>query len=146
MPAFSGPRIGPTTEFSWPASILPPQGSLDEESLLALIEVLARYTAPNALRDCGAYYSPVAFMGEGATVYAGKLSDIPALVASQHGTAFTPNNIRPADRSWLIYTDYDLEATRVSGSTEVIDAVCADDYLDTVRCGGSLNTKGARSV
>jgi hypothetical protein len=77
MPAFSGPRIGPTTEFSWPASILPPQGSLDEESLLALIEVLARYTAPNALRDCGAYYSPVAFMGEGATVYAGKLSDIP---------------------------------------------------------------------
>jgi hypothetical protein len=67
-------------------------------------------------------------------------------VASQHGTAFTPNNIWPADRPWLIYTDYDLEATRVSGSTEVIDAVCADDYLDTVRCGGSLNTKGARSV
>jgi hypothetical protein len=137
IPALSGPRVGPTTDSSWPASILPPpQGSLDEESLLALIEVLAKHTAPTALRDCGAYYGPVAFMGEGATVYAGKLSDVPALVASQHGTGFTPNNIWPADRSWLIYTDFDLEATRVSGSTPVIDAVCANDHLDTVRCGG----------
>jgi hypothetical protein len=135
MPASAGPRIGPTTESSWPASILPPpRGSLDEESLLALIEVLAQHTAPAALADCGAYHGPVAFMGEGAAVYAGRLDDVPALVASQHGTAFTPNNVWPADQSWLIYTDHDLEATRVSGSTEVIDALCADDRIETVRC------------
>jgi hypothetical protein len=84
-------------------------------------------------------------MGEGgATVYAGKLSDVPALVASQRGTAFTPNNIWPADRSWLIYTDFDLEATRVSGSTEVIEALRADDHLDTVRCGGYRRNNGFR--
>lgn len=135
MPAFSGPIIGPTTDSSWPASILPPpQGSLDEESLLALIEVLADHTAPAALRDCAAYYGPVAYME--ATVYAGRLGDVPALVASQPGTAFTPNNIWPADRSWLIYTDFDLEATRVSGSTQLIDALCAEHRLDTLRCGG----------
>ena len=136
IPAVSGPRIGPARDDSWPASILPPpQASLDEESLLALIEVLTQHTAPSALRDCVAYYGPVAFMGEGATVYAGKLSDMPALVASQRGTAVTPNNIWPADRSWLIYTDFDLEATRVSGSAELIDALRADDHLDVVRCG-----------
>jgi hypothetical protein len=56
MPVSAGPRISPTTDSSWPASILPPpQGSLDEESLLALIAVLAKHTAPVALRHCGAY-------------------------------------------------------------------------------------------
>lgn len=65
-----------------------------------------------------------------------KLSDVPALVVSQRGTAFTTSNIWPADRSWLVYTDFDLEATRVSGSTELIGDLCADDRLDTVRCDG----------
>jgi hypothetical protein len=55
-------------------------------------------------------------------------------VRSQRGTQFTPNNIWPADRSWFIYTDSDLLATRISGSTELIAALRADDDLDTVRC------------
>lgn len=136
IPADAGPRLGLTADDSWPVSILPPpQGSLDEESLLALIDVLGASTDPEALRDCAAYYGPVAYMGEGATVYAGELTGLPALVTSHQGAALTPNNVWPADQSWLVYTDYDLEATRVRGPSSLIDALCADDRLDIVRCG-----------
>jgi|SRR5690625_1756894 len=138
LPASSRPHIGPTTADSWPASIVPPpEGSLEEESLQALIAVLSEHTAPAALRDCSAHYGLVLFMaGCVSVVYAGELGDVPALVESRDGTRFTPSNIWPADRSWLVYTDFDLLATRVSGSAELIDALCADTRLDTVRCGG----------
>jgi hypothetical protein len=56
------------------------------------------------------------------------------VVTSQRGTQLTPNDIWPADDSWLVYTDYDLWATRGGGSAALIDALCADHNLDTVRC------------
>jgi hypothetical protein len=60
-----------------------PEGSLDEASPLAPIEVVARHTAPDALRDSGAYFGPVTFFGDNTTVYAGDLRDLPALVNGQ---------------------------------------------------------------
>ena len=45
----------------------------------------------------------------------------------------TPSNIWPKDRAWFLYTDYDLQATKVSGSRELIAALEADDYLETLR-------------
>jgi hypothetical protein len=114
---------------------LPPsEGSLDAASLLALIEVLSRHTTSEALQNCGFYYGAVA-MGGDVSVYAGDLLDLPALVRSQRGTQLTPNNIWPADRCWLVYTDYDLWASRVSGSQQLIDALCEHGDLDTLRCG-----------
>lgn len=44
-------------------------------------------------------------MGEGATVFAGDLRDLAAL-RSERGHQLTPNNMWPADHSWLDYTDY----------------------------------------
>jgi hypothetical protein len=35
----------------------------------------------------------------------------------------------------LVYTDYDLWASRVSGSQQLIDPLCDHGDLDTVRCG-----------
>jgi hypothetical protein len=100
-----------------------------------VIAVVSEHTAKDALADCGLYYGVVAFMNEGATIYAGDLRDLPSLVRSQRGTQLTPNNVWPADHSWLIYTDCDRQATRVSGSQELIDALCEHRDLDTVRCG-----------
>ena len=47
---------------------------------------------------------------------------------------FTPSNIWPADRSWFVYTDYDLWATRISGSQALIDALIEDSEIDAARC------------
>jgi len=135
MPFASWPQVARRKQSSWPVSILPPsEGSLDAASLIALIEVLSRHTAAEAIRNCGFYYGAVAMAGD-IVVYTGDLRDLPALVRSQRGTGLTPNNFWPADRSWLVYTDYDLCATRVSGSRQLIDAVCGHGDLDTVRCG-----------
>ena len=45
----------------------------------------------------------------------------------------SPSNIWPHDHSWIMYTDYDLMATKVSGSKALIAALEADDYLETLR-------------
>jgi hypothetical protein len=135
MPAAAWPAVGPTEQLSWPVSLLPPtEGSLDAESLEVLIAVLTPHTAAQALADCAFYYGAVAFMRDGATVFAGDLRDLPTLVRSARGQQLTPNNIWPGDRSWLIYTDYDLNATRISGSPELIEALCKHQDLDTMQC------------
>ncbi|OBF30370.1 hypothetical protein A5724_24490 [Mycobacterium sp. ACS1612] len=131
IPAAAHPAIGPTGQSSWPVSILPPtEGSLDAESLDGVIAVLAEHTSAHAVADCGFYYGVVAFMPEDATVFAGDLRELSTL-ARIH--TLTPNNIWPADHSWLIYTDYDLNATRVSGSPELVDALRGHRDLDTIR-------------
>lgn len=43
-----------------------------------------------------------------------------------------PNNIWPHDRSWFVYTDYDLPGTKVSGPDQLIASVAADGALETV--------------
>ena len=38
----------------------------------------------------------------------------------------------PDNRSWFVYTDWDLSGTRVSGTAELIDSVVADLELETI--------------
>ena len=44
----------------------------------------------------------------------------------------SPSNIWPEDRSWFVYSDWDLSGTRVSGTAKLIDAVVADLKLETI--------------
>ena len=133
IPIESRPILRPIAGGSWPVSLEPPtEGSLDEESLLALTEVLTRFTAPQA--PC-MFYSGFLIDFDKARVYEGVLGDLMWFVGPREGRIFTPSNFWPADRSWFVYTDYDLCATRVSGSPELIDALSEADGLDTLRCG-----------
>ena len=43
-----------------------------------------------------------------------------------------PNNIWPDDKAWFTYTDYDLWATKVSGSQDLIARILEDDELEGV--------------
>lgn len=133
MPAASWPRIDPIGESSWPANMLPPaEGSLDEESLQALTGVLGEYTDDDAITRCDFYFGCPPFMCEGPKIFTGRLAELRSLVDEAD---FTPSNFWPANRSWFVYTDYDLCATRVSGSPELIHALMQTEDLDTVRCG-----------
>lgn len=132
MPLASGPRIGPTEQSSWPVALLPPaEGSLDEESLQALITMLSRHTPPMALAHCDFYFGCPP-LRDGPRMFTGHLHEVRSLAGN---IGYTPNNMWPADRSWLVYTDYDLCATRVSGSATLIAALAAADNLDSVLCG-----------
>jgi hypothetical protein len=47
--------------------------------------------------------------------------------------AGSPNNFWPEDRVWMVWSDYDLWATRVDGCEELIDVLVADEELKTAR-------------
>ena len=44
----------------------------------------------------------------------------------------SPSNIWPDDRSWFVYTDWDLSGTRVSGSEELVASIVADQRLESI--------------
>lgn len=120
---------------SWPANLRPPcEGSLDEETLARLLDVLAAYSPDGPQTRCLAYYSPLACGDfDAVTMFEGPLADIPTVMDPAQGRHGSPSNIWPQDRSWLVYTDWDLWATRLSGSSVLVDAAIADRELETVR-------------
>nr|WP_052478157.1 hypothetical protein [Kibdelosporangium sp. MJ126-NF4]CEL16508.1 hypothetical protein [Kibdelosporangium sp. MJ126-NF4] len=78
-------------------------------------------------------------MGEfdNRTLLRGPLDAVPELVAEM---STTPSNLWPADRSWFVYTDWDLWATRISGPPELIAAVTAHSELETTRWSNARPT------
>ena len=135
------PADGPPPCHSWflghefPVNIeLPTEGSLGEEDFTELINVLTHHSpAPT----CSIYFANVFSSVDDprkAPVYDAHLMDLPALLkeAAQDHQVFTPANIWPPDRSWLVYTDYDLWATKVSGSTELINEFRTNSLLETL--------------
>lgn len=119
---------------SWPVSIAPPgEGSLDREQFLRLLEHLAVASRDGWECTCFAYYATGA-SGEWDedVVYDGRLADLASLIERDDLRA-TPSNIWPADRSWLVYTDYDLWATKLSGSAHLIERLEADPELEMMR-------------
>lgn len=120
---------------SWPANLQPPcEGSLDEETLARLMGLLAAYSPEGTQTRCLAYYSPLACGGwDAVTLFDGLLTDIPTVIDPAQGRPGSPSNIWPQDRSWLVYTDWDLWATRLSGSSALVDAAIADTELETIQ-------------
>ena len=118
---------------SWPLSIEPPpEGSLDQASFVALIHSIAAF-APNAYDT--EIFAFMATLPAGSTddtdyhLWKGPLGAIPSLMVE--GYRFTPTNWWPADRSWFVWTDYDLQGTKVSGPAGLIASLKSDDYLET---------------
>lgn len=101
---------------SWPARILPPpEGSLDGLSLERLLAHLGSHSEAGLATEVFAYYAPLTSGDfDHPTLLVGPLGSIPALTQGRD-REFTPSNIWPRDRSWIVYTDYDLEGTKVSG-------------------------------
>ena len=65
-------------------------------------------------------------------MFAGMLPEASDLVVGG-GLDCTPGNLWPDDRSWFVYTDADLMATKVSGSAALIAVLEGDPHLETLR-------------
>ncbi|MEJ2865341.1 hypothetical protein [Actinomycetospora flava] len=118
---------------SWPESIqTPPEGSLDLVSAERLLAVLVEHTSGGSGARCFCFYntldSPVPMT---PVVLAGPLRAVFDAARLNPG-GLTPDNIWPADRSWLLWSDYDLWGTRLIGSVDVVAAVDADPELETL--------------
>lgn len=135
------PADGPPPCYHWfslgdfPANIeLPTEGSLAEEDFGELINVLTRHSPS---RICSMYFADTFSIfpdPRDAPVYDAHLADLPAIIkeAAEDDQVFTPANIWPPNKSWLVYTDYDLWATKVSGSTELINELRSNPVLETL--------------
>lgn len=116
---------------SFPAAIQPPpEGSLDASSLTALVPILAKWTAPGA---CYFYFCMLATEALEPLVMKGELAEVIGLSHSG-AVAGTPQNWWPTDRSWLVYTDWDLNTTMIGGPAGLISAVRAEPALECASC------------
>ena len=119
---------------SWPLKIAPPaEGSLDREQFLFLLDHLAEASRDGNQTVCTAHRALLAssdWPSDNHTVFQGELRELIGLYESDGMGA--PNNIWPDDRAWFTYTDYDLWATKVSGSQDLIARVLEDDELEGV--------------
>ena len=118
---------------SWPANLAPPaEGSLDREQFLRLVEHLASITPAGHEASCIAFYAMLS-VGEfdEHLVYRGKLKEL-VEPYDDDGLPGSPSNIWSDQKSWFVYTDWDLWATKVSGSADLINGLTADTELETV--------------
>ncbi|WP_234433705.1 hypothetical protein [Streptomyces rimosus] len=121
---------------SWPLSIIPPtEGSTDRETWDRLIALLIEHSPDGADTACLAYYNPLMAPGcdfENLHVRAGRLGDA-AMLYDNPETEFSPSNLWAADQSWVLCTDYDLWATKVSGPRPLIDALPHDREIEAIQ-------------
>src|SRR5262249_48870871 len=116
------PRVPPSG--SWfnnaelPESLIaPPEGSLDEASFIALLGVLEDHSADGADTSCFAYYAPMTSRSFGEDrLFEGPLGSVRNLVEGDDALGCTPSNIWAQDRSWFVWTDWDLWGTKISGT------------------------------
>jgi hypothetical protein len=127
-------------ENDWRWLWAPDEGDMDGVSRAALVALLSAYTDTDAFfafglaaTMCG-LSTPLVFRGrvgdlEEVRSAAGQLSDRRNL-GDPHGPMTGPEWWWPADHSWLVVTDYDLDSTIVGAGAEVADAILADPLLE----------------
>ncbi|MFI7005460.1 hypothetical protein [Streptomyces sp. NPDC050145] len=97
----------------------------------SFVEYRRRAGAP-----CLAYYSPLLHGAEGFDnlhIRTGTLADALVLYDHPDEDGWTPSNLWPRDRSWVLCTDYDLWVTKVAGPPALIEALLDDAELEAVR-------------
>jgi hypothetical protein len=122
----------------------PPVGGLPPATLLALSDVLARHTTTPNLGYFGVWEGygwvprdgrPVAKLdveNRAYLLFSGPLSGI-VEIGYWLGDSFrqqAPDLLWPADRSWFVAGDTDLDSTYLGGSSELIRELLADARLE----------------
>jgi hypothetical protein len=128
-PGAPGPRSFPYV--SWPLSIEPPgEGSLDREQFERLVSLLAGRSSDGGRTRCVAFYGMLHSDDLTRRVVTSRLDDLVDLYDDEDVLG-SPSNIWPEDRSWLVYTDWDLWGTKVSGDAALIADLEDDPALET---------------
>ncbi len=113
------------TDRSWPSSVVPPpEGTLDELSLRVLADILQVLHRGLTI----AYSTRDDWFGDGG-FSRGTVREVWELSMER---GYSPNNWWPDDRSWLVCTDYDSQATDFFGDAQVVEAVATVPELETL--------------
>ena len=124
---------------SWPIAIQPPtEGSLGPDEYAALLELLADHSPQGPGTICMAFWgeataydTPDDSSAEHVALYETTLEELADSYGSDVARA-SPSNIWPLDRTWIIATDWDLWATKLSAPPALVHAAHTSDTLETV--------------
>lgn len=112
---------------------VPSEGSMDRGSWAALLEHLIAFSPDGPATACGAYFATLS-VSDVRAVYVGSLGEaLDLLDLDVPDAGGGPQNVWDLAETWIVYTDYDLWATRVSGPTDLITRLLNDDRLETDR-------------
>jgi hypothetical protein len=134
---WDGYRIPPSSRWfpigSWPETIhTPSEGSLDAVAGDRLLELLAEHSSEGPETICFCFYDILASPHRlERLVLTGPLRAVFDAARYSSGPTPTPDNIWPADRSWLLWTNHDLWATRLIGPPALIASVDGDAELES---------------
>jgi hypothetical protein len=119
---------------SWPANLTGQgEGSLDREQLECLVAHFVAVSPRGGETTCFAFYGACAAGDYDRDVlHRGFLRDIPSLLDVEELSG-SPSNFWPEDRAWLVYTDWDLWGTKVSGNATLIERLANDPRLDIIQ-------------
>jgi hypothetical protein len=112
----------------------PSKGSMDVESWTHLVDLLRRQSPRGDDTVCTAYYLgwTSRCLEDMPYLFRGRLGDASTLIEHPHYGG-SPQNLWPDDQSWVVYTDWDLCATRVSGPAALIEALLNEPFLEVDR-------------
>ncbi|WP_045730421.1 hypothetical protein [Pseudarthrobacter chlorophenolicus] len=112
-------------------SLWPTEGSLGKADLEALVPVLAAHTGSTRMLG---RFSPITniFEAESIRVFSFNLATMLPSMLATGGQEFSPELWWPEDRTWVLWTDYDLMGTRVFGSKDLIDALRESADVETL--------------
>lgn len=113
---------------SWPRYLLgPAEGTLDRKTSETLISVFGPFNQEQTVYFRFSDY----LVNDQPHLYTGDLNELTSFLAKpQFGG--TPECWWPQDRSWCVYTDWDLTFTLIAGSRELVDGCLAHPLLECI--------------
>lgn len=114
---------------SWPRQLVgPAEGSLDEENLLALMEIFKKF---NATQRCFFYFDLMKTTDLKDRLFTGSLSEINDF-SKNPDLREPPTYCWPEDESWCLYMDHDLTFTFLGANSQVVDLVLNSEVLEAL--------------
>jgi hypothetical protein len=137
--SFDGARHPPSFRWfpykSWPIRISPAvEGSMERADLRDLVDVLSHHSSAGLGTKCVCFFAPLASRRSPMNWDELDLREttLRGLLDVYDESEQSPSNFWPDDQSWFVYTDWDLEGTKVSGTAELIAALVEDARLETI--------------
>jgi|HubBroStandDraft_6_1064221.scaffolds.fasta_scaffold06787_2 hypothetical protein len=113
---------------SWPRYLLgPAEGTLDRKTCETLISVLKPFNKEQTVYFRFSDY----LMNDQPHLYSGDLNELTSFLTKPNFGG-TPECWWPQDRSWCVYTDWDLTFTLIAGSRELVDGCLAHTMLECI--------------
>jgi len=121
---------------SWPVSLVSPcEGSMDVDTLQAVFDVLVRHSGYGTNTRCCLSFARTNGPDFEPRVAQARLWELWKVLAEQYtsgGDVSTPQNMWAIDGSWFTYTSVHLMATKVCGSSAMINELRRNEALETL--------------